>query len=169
MSDQELPTLSQDKLAFIEHIALYYENYGIPRIAGRMFGLMLLNTQPLSAEQLSQLLNASLSSISTNIRALITNGWVEKVTLPGDRVTYYQFSPQAWEKVMERRKQSFAPLKAIADRMSAVLPSDDPAHQQLQQLSDWTNLMMQHYDTLIAAWQAQLRSQTDSPSDEPDA
>jgi DNA-binding transcriptional regulator GbsR (MarR family) len=169
LSDQQPPLLSPDKLRFIESIALYYENYGIPRIAGRMFGLLLLNTRPLSAEQISQILGASLSSVSTNIRALISNGWAEKVTLPGDRVTYYQFSPHAWEQVMERRRQSFAPLKAMADNMTSALPADDPARQQMQQLSDWASLLMQHYETLITTWQAQLAARTSQPPDETDA
>lgn len=164
MSDQSLPELTPEKLKFIENIALYYEHYGIPRIAGRMFGLLLLNTQPLSAEQISQQLGASLSSVSTNIRALISNGWVEKVTRTGDRVTYYRFSPQAWEQVMERRRQSFLPLKSMADQMTAALDADDPARQQLQHMSDWATLLMQHYDTLIATWQAQLRGDTSKPS-----
>jgi DNA-binding transcriptional regulator GbsR (MarR family) len=166
LADHSLNNLTPDKLKFIENIALYYENYGIPRIAGRMFGLLLLNTQPLSAEQISQQLGASLSSISTNIRALISNGWVEKVTLPGDRVTYYRFSPHAWEQVMERRKQSFAPLKALADNMTASLPEDDAARQQLQAMSDWASVLMHHYDNLIASWQAHLNSPSSPFSEE---
>jgi DNA-binding transcriptional regulator GbsR (MarR family) len=140
--------------AFIENIALYYETYGIPRIAGRMFGLSLVTTTPLSAEQIARLLDASLSSVSTNVRALIANGWVEKATFPGDRTTYYRFSPSAWENVMERRKQGIAPLKAMAEQMKLNLPAGDPAYQQLNGMSQWADLLMHHYEQLIAAWKA---------------
>ena len=150
------PTLTAEMLKFIENIALYYENYGIPRIAGRMFGLLLVTATPMSAEQIAQLLEASLSSISTNVRALIANGWVEKVTFPRDRTTYYRFSPSAWENVMERRKQGIAPLKAMADQMKAALPTDDPARRQLDLMSEWADLLITHYETLIAAWKARM-------------
>jgi DNA-binding transcriptional regulator GbsR (MarR family) len=154
--------LTADMTKFIENIALYYENYGIPRIAGRMFGLLLVTTTPLSAEQIAQLLDASLSSISTNVRALIANGWVEKVTFPGDRTTYYQFSPSAWENVMERRKQGIAPLKAMAEQMKAALPPDDPARAQLSSMADWADLLMGHYESLIALWKTR---KTEPPKD----
>jgi DNA-binding transcriptional regulator GbsR (MarR family) len=148
------PALTPDMLKFIEDIALYYENFGIPRIAGRMFGLFLVTTEPLSAEQVAEALAASLSSVSTNIRVIMANGWVEKITRPGDRTTYYRFSPTAWASVMERRRQGIAPLKALASRLNASLPPDHPAHKQLQGMVEWTDMLMQHYDTLIATWQA---------------
>jgi DNA-binding transcriptional regulator GbsR (MarR family) len=157
-----LPEIDPTMQRFIENIALYYENYGIPRIAGRMFGLLLLMTTPLSAEQIAQLLDASLSSISTNVRALIANGWVEKVIFPGDRTTYYRFSPDAWANVMERRRQGIAPLKTMAEQMEMALPTDNPAREQLQQMAAWANLLMEHYEKLIALWHEQ---QANRPTD----
>lgn len=157
MSEVERAPLSADEAAFIEKIALYYENYGIPRIAGRMFGLFLVTAAPLSAEKIAILLDASLSSISTNVRALIANGWVDKVIFSGDRTTYYRLAPNAWENVMERRKQSFAPLKALAEGMAQALPTDDAARAQLEGMAAWTTLLMEHYDTLIETWRARQR------------
>jgi DNA-binding transcriptional regulator GbsR (MarR family) len=154
---QTPPALTPDMLKFIENIALYYEAYGIPRIAGRMFGLFLLTTTPLSAEQIAESLNASLSSISTNVRALIANGWIEKITFPGDRTTYYQFLPTAWENVMERRRQGIAPLKVLAEQMHAALPPEHPAREQLGEMSEWASTLMEHYETLIAAWRAKKK------------
>jgi DNA-binding transcriptional regulator GbsR (MarR family) len=151
-STEKLSALTSEMSKFVENIALYYENYGIPRIAGRMFGLLLITTAPLSAEQIAQLLDASLSSVSTNVRALIANGWVEKAAFPGDRTTYYRFSPSAWENVMERRRQGIAPLKIMAEQMKTALPIDDPARTQLERMAEWADLLMGHYESLIAAW-----------------
>lgn len=86
MMQKEKMILKASQQDFIESIAAVYENYGIPRIGGRIFGLSLITGVPLSAEKLSILLQASRSSISTNIRSLIVNGWIEKVTFPGDRL-----------------------------------------------------------------------------------
>ncbi|MCA0456173.1 MAG: hypothetical protein LCI00_19500 [Chloroflexi bacterium] len=148
--------LSHEQKTFIESIALYYENFGIPRIAGRMFGLFLVTTTPLSAEQAAESLDASLSSISTNVRVLIANGWVEKVSFPGDRTTYYRFSRTAWQSVMEKRRQAISPLKQMAEHMHVALPDDDPAREQLQEMTEWTAMLIQHYDSLITTWQAHL-------------
>jgi len=165
-ADAALPALNAQMRGFMEAIAQYYEHYGIPRIAGRMFGLFLLTTEPLSAEQIAQALDASLSSVSTNVRALIANGWVDKVTFPGERTTYYRFSPSAWEHVMERRKQSFQPLQTIAQTMLAELPADHPAREQLSSMSAWTVLLKDHYDRLIADWRLRTETQASHPGDE---
>lgn len=152
------PALSK----FVENIALYYEGYGIPRIGGRMFGLLLVAGTPLSAEQIAEVLQASRSSVSTNVRALIANGWVEKVTFPGNRTDYFQFSSTAWDSVMERRRQAFAPLQVIVTQAQKALPPDSPAHIQLADMMAWTDLMMHHYEALLAAWQARRDEQKET-------
>lgn len=157
------PTTNPDLWEFIENIARYYEGYGIPRIGGRMFALLLVAPAPLSAEQMADLLKASRSSVSTNVRALIANGWVEKVTAPGDRTEYFRFSPTAWDHVIERRRQAFAPLLAMVAKARGTLPTDHPAQDQLATMTEWATLMMHHYEQLIALWQAR-----DSHNEEPE-
>lgn len=144
--------LSLEILKFIEDIARFYEVYGIPRIGGRMFGLFLVTTDPLSAEKITELLNASRSSISTNVRGLISNGWVDKVTFPGDRTEYFQFCPNAWENVLENRKKGLAPLQRLAEQAHSNLAQDNPARDQLMGMSEWVKLQIQSHETMIATW-----------------
>lgn len=141
---------------FIENIGMYFKNYGIPRIGGRMFGLFLVTTTPLSAGQIAHMLKASRSSVSTNVRALLAVGWVEKVTFPGDRTEYYRFSPTAWERVMVRRKEGLVPLKAMAEQALAALPTGNPASKRLEVMVEWAELLIEHYEDLISAWQAHV-------------
>ncbi|MEG0773742.1 hypothetical protein [Clostridium sp.] len=144
--------LNSEVLKFIENIAGVYEGYGIPRIGGRIFGLCLSVATPLSAEEMAELLQASRSSISTNIRGLIANGWVDKVTFSGDRTDYYQFCPMAWERVLEHRKKGLIPLWKIAQQGQDALDPEEPAREQLKEMSEWINLQIQCHDEMIAAW-----------------
>lgn len=146
--------LNADLWQFIENIARYYEGYGIPRIGGRMFALLLVAPGPLSAEQIAALLKASRSSVSTNVRGLVANGWVERVTVLGERTEYYRFSPTAWDRVLERRRQAFAPLIAMVQQAQGALSEAHNAHVQLALMSEWATLMMNHYEALMALWQA---------------
>jgi DNA-binding transcriptional regulator GbsR (MarR family) len=120
-NEKNIVELNPETLQSIENIARFYEGFGIPRIGGRMFGLFLVTTTPLSAEQIAELLSASRSSISTNVRGLITNGWVEKVTYPGDRTEYFRFCPMAWENVLENRKKGLVPLQRLAEKAKGSL------------------------------------------------
>lgn len=144
--------LNSEILRFIENIAGIYEGYGIPRIGGRIFALCLVTVTPLSAEKIAELLQASRSSVSTNIRRLITNGWVTKVTFTGDRTEYYRFCPNAWEHVLEHRKKGLMPLKMMADQAQDALSFDNPAREQLEEMSEWVKLQIQNHEVMIATW-----------------
>ena len=85
---------------FIESMGRYFESYGIPRIGGKILGLLLVAHEPLSAEDIASILKVSRGSISTNFRLLLTSALAEKVTFPGDRTTYFVFPATAWEKAM---------------------------------------------------------------------
>ena len=67
--------MTESQRKFIEKLGFYYESYGVPRIGGRMLGLLLVAGEPVSAEQMSATLLVSRSSISTNIRLLMSYAW----------------------------------------------------------------------------------------------
>lgn len=76
--------LDEAKLLFIEKLGVYYEDYGIPRIGGRILGLMLVSGQPLTAEQIATHLKVSRGSVSTNVR-LLASGGVDRANIGSRR------------------------------------------------------------------------------------
>jgi DNA-binding transcriptional regulator GbsR (MarR family) len=151
------PELSQ----FIESVGLYYESYGLPRIGGRMLGLFLVTCSPLSAEQIAEALKASRSSVSTNVRLLLSIGLVEKVSIPGDRCDYYRFSPSAWEQAIIARMQGIIKLKELAEQGLAALSANDPACQHLEGMLEWSDFVTEVYEKSLEEWrqgQAKRRS-----------
>src|SRR4030095_3307174 len=90
-------------LQFIENIGLHFEEYGVPRIGGRILGLLLASSRPVSPEEMSDLLQVSRSGVSTNLRTLLMTGLADRVSLPGERSDFYVFSKEAWEKSLEMR------------------------------------------------------------------
>jgi len=156
MMQKEKMILKASQQDFIESIAAVYENYGIPRIGGRIFGLSLITGVPLSAEKLSILLQASRSSISTNIRSLIVNGWIEKVTFPGDRVDYFRFSPKAWERVLEHRQKGLQPLKEIVERGQEELTAGSIEYGQLEDMKVWLDIQQHYQEEMLKSWRRYL-------------
>ena len=55
---------------FIERMGLAFESDGLPRIAGRIFGLLLLSEDCRSLDELAAELKVSKGSVSTNARLL---------------------------------------------------------------------------------------------------
>jgi DNA-binding transcriptional regulator GbsR (MarR family) len=88
---------------FVERFAVAKEGDGLPRIAGRIFGLLLTGERDLSLDEIAKELGASKGSASVNTRLLEQSGFIERVSKPGDRRDYYRISPDLFERTMGER------------------------------------------------------------------
>ena len=91
---------------FVERMALTLEAEGLPRIAGRLFGFLLIHSDAYSLDELAERLQVSKASISTNARQLEEHRILERISTPGDRRDYYRMAPDAWEGSCGRRSRS---------------------------------------------------------------
>ncbi len=79
---------------FIEQFGLDFEADNMPRIAGRILGLLLLEEEPLGFGEIAERLKVSRGSVSTNSRLLLRLKAIERVTKFGDRRDYFQVTAQ---------------------------------------------------------------------------
>ncbi len=115
-------SLDAAKERFIEGMGLALEEDRLPRIAGRLVGLLILSPQPLRFDRLAERLRVSRGSISTNTRLLENMGVIERVTRPGDRRDYFQINEQPG--LLQRVADRFRDRQAMAEEMKqALLPS----------------------------------------------
>lgn len=80
---------------FVEEMGLAWEREGVPRIAGRIFGFLLLQAEPCSLDDMATALGVSRASISTDARCLERLHLVERVSRPGDRRDYWGIAGDA--------------------------------------------------------------------------
>lgn len=146
--------LSPELTNFIESMGRYFESYGIPRIGGRILGLLLVAHEPLSSEDIATILKVSRGSVSTNFQLLLTSALAERVTFPGDRTTYFAFPAAAWEKAMMVELDGIAYLKKLAQQGLTALPARDPARNRLEKTIEWTELVRGVYQTALNQWRA---------------
>lgn len=86
---------------FVEQMGILGEDGKLPRIAGRLFGVFLVETKPVSLGELTDRLKVSKASISTNTRLLAAAGVIERVSLPGDRQDYYRLANVPLEPMLQ--------------------------------------------------------------------
>lgn len=144
-------TLSQ----FIENMGLHFEEYGVPRIGGKILGLMLVSSRPVTPEEMSDILQVSRSSISTNLRTLQMTGLADRVSLPGERSDHYIFSDEAWENSLEMRLEGILSLEEMAQDGLQGLAENNPARKRLLEVLAWSNLVKNSYEQLISEWHSQ--------------
>jgi DNA-binding transcriptional regulator GbsR (MarR family) len=88
---------------FIERMGLALESDGLPRIAGRIFGLLLVSEDCRSLDELAAELRVSKGSVSTNARLLEQRGVLERNSRPSDRRDYYRVPPDLFSQTMAQR------------------------------------------------------------------
>ena len=93
----------EEKQQFVEEVGIVFEQTGLPRMAGRIFGWLLVSDPPhQNAEQIGKALLASKGSISTSTRLLIQHNLIERVSLPGVRHDYFRIRSSAMGHMIER-------------------------------------------------------------------
>lgn len=120
---------------FVEQMGLTSQTDGLPRIAGRIAGYFIIHGGPVSFAQLAEELKVSRGSVSTNARMLVTIGFIEKVTIPGDRQDYYQLSDAPFLRMIDGYLQRMRHMQSIVETADNNIPSNllDTKHR-LQQM-----------------------------------
>lgn len=136
---------------FIEDISLYFEQMGLPRMAGRVLGVLVICDPPTqSLTDLCGILQASKSSISTTTRLLIEMSLIERAASPVPRQVYFQFKPGGWVVFLRQRLRLWASLHQIAERGLELLRDRDPAlRERLQEAHDLFSLIEDELPALL--------------------
>jgi hypothetical protein len=153
--DVEVPDFSPALGRFVENVGTYLESQGVPRIGGRILGLLLVTQQPLTAEEIARALRVSRGSVSTNIRLLVVGGLIEKASLPGSRATYHVFSDTAWERRSLAILQTVASFRRIAEQGLTSIPPGHPARSRLEKAIDWADHLNRIFNTSLREWNVQ--------------
>ena len=113
--------MHQDVQGFIERMGLLMEQDGLPRIAGRIYGLMLVSPGACSLDDIAESLAVSKASVSNDARMLERFGLIERVSRPGDRRDYYQVSANSLERTLSVRLERMHQMDHLLEH-AAELP-----------------------------------------------
>lgn len=98
--DEPLHPPADPVAGFVEQMGLLCEAEQMPRIAGRLFGLFLVEEGAFNIRELAQKLNVSRASVSTNARMLAAAGILQRVAMAGDRQDYYELSARPYHQML---------------------------------------------------------------------
>ena len=115
----------------------FFERMGQPRIAGRLFGYLLICSPPeQNASQLQEAIGASAGSVNTMLRLLQRVGFLQRRGERGGRRLWYSITPGAFSQVLTLRMQLVSELKALAEAgLEEMGPRADGA-ERLQEMRD---------------------------------
>lgn len=130
---------------FVEQLGLIAQADGLPRIAGRILGLMVIHGGPFSFSELGVMLKVSRGSISTNTRVLENLGVIERTTRPGERQDYFKLHANPYVELMRGLQNRMKKSSLVVTNTKEQLPASDKDMQN--RLSDLANFYQRFIDT----------------------
>ena len=110
---------------FVEAVGLIAQGEGLPRVAGRIFGLLILGGERLSRADLARRLDASPAGVAAGLRVLEDMRVVWRMPSAGTE-DHFQVAEDAFailiETWVQRARRAGAEIEGFGHR----LPADDP-------------------------------------------
>jgi DNA-binding transcriptional regulator GbsR (MarR family) len=133
----------------IDQMGLIFQDRGEPRIAGRIFGLLLTEGDALSLQQISERLNVSRASVSTNARLLARRGAIRLTMRSGDRQDFYELNTTPYADIVaEMAKQA---LRQADTLRGFVAPIREESAGAARRVDDLAKALMQA-GTMLGDW-----------------
>jgi DNA-binding transcriptional regulator GbsR (MarR family) len=163
---KEKRTLFPHEAAVSDVVGKLIEFWGFKRNMGRVWSVLYLSPEPLSAEELRQSLGLSSGAVSMTVNELLRWGVVRKVWVQGERKDFYTAEVQLWRMISrvfnEREKSEIVMAieafeEALAE-VSKLRTSSDPKararadlqYDRIKQLLELAKLGKRLIETLIA-------------------
>lgn len=124
--------MHRDVAKFIEQMGLLWEEEGLSRIAGRIYGLAFVSPDPCSLDVIADTLKVSKASVSNDARMLHRMGLIERVSFTGDRRDYYQITRDSIERGIETRLSRLRAFESLIASAGALPIKSDEVHRRVE-------------------------------------
>lgn len=148
--------VDRNEIQFVEEMGAQFERTGSSRMAGRVWGyLLIVDAEQVSAADLASALGASASSISGATRLLVGLGLVDRIRLPGERRDYFTIHHGAVLTSLRRRADTIVATSAMAARALEVFGDREVARPHLTELHDVYSWFAREFPALVDRFAAE--------------
>ena len=148
-----------EEQSFVEEVGLVFEQTGLPRMAGRILGWLLISDPPhQSTAQLTDALLASKGSISTMTRHLIHMGLIERLSLHGVRHDYFRIKPGATHQLLKGSLSQTTSFRQLMERGLKLTEGKAPLTQQwLEEMRDMYAFFEREFPAMLERWEQEKK------------
>jgi len=150
---------------FIEQAGIVFEQTGLPRMSGRIFGRLLIANPPYQTlNELAEALMASKGSISSMTRLLIQIGLIERFTIPGERRCCLRLRTDSLRNTIQRGlEDEIKMFRQLAENGLELLADNaPPARTWLEEMHDTYTFLEREFPALLERYE-QVRKQNKLP------
>jgi DNA-binding transcriptional regulator GbsR (MarR family) len=153
--------MTDEEAIFVERVGQMLSAGGLPRMAGRIWGWLLICDPPeQTAASIASELHASRGSVSVTVRLLENAGLIRRSTRPRDRREYFSVPPGSVVAVLESRVPSTVAWRRLAEDGLRVLEDRPPqVRSRLQELWDVYAFMERELPALLERFESERQAQ----------
>ena len=145
------------KKDFIQDFGEAYHMFGLPRLMGRIVGLLLHADSPLSLDSITEQLNVSKGPVSQIIKRLRDHNQVKRVWVPGDRKDYYSADENIFENSFTHHMRMMEHNLIIAKKYHQLVKSNkyngsDAFKNNINEMELFFEKVQLHYNQIIEDW-----------------
>lgn len=147
--------VEKNEVEFIERFGLLFEEDGLPRIAGRVFALLILSEEALTLDEMADILQVSKTSVSTNTRMLDAMQLLERTSKPGDRKVYYRLDQDGLEISYSRTFERMNLVYSLLEGVTKHVPGEkERVLERIDRLKEWHQFLLEEMESIWDRWQA---------------
>jgi DNA-binding transcriptional regulator GbsR (MarR family) len=147
----------KDEQRFIEDVARLLMPWGVPPIAARLYGHLLLRSLPVSLDQITEDLGISKSSASVAARLLETYTLARRHSELGTKRALYAVADD-YEAMIQQQNRL---LDALAEQLNAgtgIVPSKE-VDARLEEMAEFYRVMRGAMEDAMSRWKRSRRPQ----------
>jgi DNA-binding transcriptional regulator GbsR (MarR family) len=135
--------------SWVERLAAHFLDEQIPLIGGRILGhLLVCDPVERTAAELSEELEASSGSVSTNLRLLVNLGLLTKSTRRGRQAAQYRVDVAAWDDLVRRRFEAIVATRELTTAGLRLLSGDPQRAHRLRAIDELYGWLADELPTL---------------------
>jgi len=130
--------LTDAKQQFIGSWGAFGTHWGINRTMAQIHALLMVSADPLTQDDVMEMLSISRGNVNMNIRELISWGLVDRVILSGERKEFFTAEKDIWKVatqiIKERKKRELDPMLKLLAQLENI--EGDKKDKDVKQFSD---------------------------------
>jgi DNA-binding transcriptional regulator GbsR (MarR family) len=130
--------LKEAKQQFIASWGAFGSQWGINRTMAQIHALLMIQSEPLTQDDIMEQLNISRGNVNMNIRELIDWGLVDRVIISGERKEHFSAEKDIWKVATqiakERKKRELDPMMKLLDQLEKI--EGDKKDKEVKQFTE---------------------------------
>ncbi|MGD9486572.1 MAG: GbsR/MarR family transcriptional regulator [Calditrichaceae bacterium] len=152
-----IPAIKQE---FIQDYGEAYQTFGLPKLMGRIVGLLIFIGRPISLDDITDELNVSKGPVSQITRRLRDHNLIQRIWVPGDRKDYYQAAPDIFGNAFRNQISLMKENLRLAQKYHSMAQNDSTEEvqffkQNMEEMTRFYSLMVKHFNEFLKEWTAQ--------------